>query len=354
VSGPAHAVRNRFRKGGGTTVTWSTADVRLHTIGVVLPAHDEAGHVGAVIRTLPAWVDHVYVVDDMSGDDTADAARAVGDPRVTVITHERNTGVGGAMVTGYRAGLADGCDVIVKMDADGQMHPGDMELLVDPVVRGLADYAKGNRFYMVGGVKGMPAERKLGSAVLTFMTKAASGYWHMFDAQCGYTAVRSNYLEMIELDRVASDYFFENDMLIRMNAVGARVVDVPAATIYGDEVSDVRIGRVALTFPWRLLRGWARRVIRKYLVTDFGAVGLLLCAAAPLGVFGVVFGAARWAHSITTGQPASTGTVMIAVLPLIVGIQLAVQAFAMEVAESPGARETQRYLHELIVAGRLK
>jgi dolichol-phosphate mannosyltransferase len=240
------------------------------------------------------------------------------------------------------------------MDADGQMHPEELELLVDPVARGLADYAKGNRFIVAGGTKPMPAQRKFGSTVLSFMTKAASGYWHVFDVQCGYTAVRSNYLAMIELERVARDYFFENDMLIRMNAVGARAIDIPAATIYGSEVSDLHIGKVALTFPIRLVRGWLRRVTRKYLITDFGAVGILLSASVPLIGFGAVFGALRWVDSVTSGRAASTGTVMIAVLPIIVGIQLALQAFAMEVAESPGARESQRYLHELIVKGRLR
>lgn len=335
-------------------MSWTAEGTRPHVVGVVLPAHNEADHVGSVIRTLPGWVDHIYVVDDKSTDGTAEAARAAGDPRVTVIVHETNTGVGGAMVTGYRAGLADGCDVLVKMDADGQMHPDEMELLVDPVVRGLADYAKGNRFYVVGGTKPMPASRKFGSTVLSFMTKVASGYWHVFDAQCGYIAARSNYLRMIDLDHVARDYFFENDMLIRMNALGARVVDIPAATIYGAEVSGVRIGRVALTFPARLLIGWSRRVTRKYFITDFGAVGMLLASSLVLVLFGSVFGAVRWFDSIATGHPASTGTVMLAVLPLIVGIQLALQAFAMEVSGSPGARETQRYVHELIVKGRLR
>lgn len=335
-------------------MTWSEEGVRPHVVGVVLPARNEAGHIGGVVDSMPPWVDHIYVVDDASSDGTAEAAGAVGDRRLTVITLERNAGVGGAMIAGYHAGVADGCDVLVKMDADGQMRTDELQRLVEPIVRGLAEYAKGNRFLVVGRTGSMPAHRKAGGVVLSLVTKMASGYWHVFDAQCGYTAVRADYLSMIQLDDVAKDYFFENDMLIRLNATGARVVDVPAATIYGDEVSDVRIGRVALTFPPRLARGWLRRVTRKYMVADFGAIGLLILAGLVLCLFGTAFGAYHWIESVAEGYPASTGTVMIAVLPLMVGVMLLLQAFAMEVTESPGAIETRSYLRELAVRSALR
>jgi len=318
---------------------------------VILPAHNEAELIGGVIKSLPEWVSSVVVVDDVSSDDTCDVVKALGDPRVTLVRHTENTGVGGAMVTGYKAALELDCDILVKMDADGQMAPSDLPRLVRPLVDGVAEYAKGNRFYVINANRSMPKTRKFGSVILTFMTKMSSGYWHTFDSQCGFTAMRAHMLKMIDLDAVAQDYFFENDMLIWLNTTNARVVDVPIKTLYGDEVSDVRISKVMWSFPPRLIRGWFFRVGRKYLLMDFGAIGALGLFGTALTAFGAIFGAYRLILSNITGVVTTTGTVMFAVLPVIVGIQCLLQAFVMEVAQSPGADETQRYIHELIDSG---
>jgi dolichol-phosphate mannosyltransferase len=241
----------------------------------------------------------------------------------------------------------------LKMDADGQMNPGNLERLCRPLADNLADYVKGNRFYVLNANESMPGQRKFGSIALSFMTKVASGYWHVFDSQCGYTAIRASFLRMIDLDRIARDYFFENDMLIWLSTTGARVVDVPVSTLYGREVSDVSIGRVILTFPPRLLGGLFFRIMRSYFVLDFGAIGGLLASGLALMAFGLIFGSIKWIQGSDAGVPATTGTVMIAVLPLIVGVQLVLQAFAMEVSESPGAEETRQVVHQLTVRGSL-
>jgi dolichol-phosphate mannosyltransferase len=323
-----------------------------HTkICVILPAHNEAELIGGVIRSLPEWVSAVVVVDDVSSDDTCEVVEALNDPRVTLVRHTENTGVGGAMVTGYKTALELDCDILVKMDADGQMAPSDLPRLVRPLVNGAAEYTKGNRFYVVNANRSMPSTRKFGSVVLTFMTKMSSGYWHVFDSQCGFTAMQAHLLKMVDLDAVAKDYFFENDMLIWLNTVDARVVDVPIKTLYGEEVSDVRIGKVMWSFPPRLVRGWFFRVARKYLLMDFGAIGALGIFGTVLAAFGAIFGGYHWVLSNLTGVVSTTGTVMIAVLPLIVGIQCLLQAFLMEVSDSPGAKETRRYIHELIDTG---
>ncbi len=325
-----------------------------HTkICVILPAHNEAELIGGVIKSLPEWVSAIVVVDDVSSDDTCSVVEALGDPRVTLVCHTENTGVGGAMVSGYKAALELDCDILVKMDADGQMAPSDLPRLVRPLVNGLAEYTKGNRFYVINANRSMPKTRKFGSVVLTFMTKMSSGYWHIFDSQCGFTAMRAHLLKMIDLDAIANDYFFENDMLIWLNTVDARVVDVPIKTLYGDEVSDVRIGKVMWSFPPRLIRGWFFRVARKYLLMDFGAIGALGMFGTALTAFGGIYGAYRLIQANLTGVPTTTGTVMFAVLPLIVGIQCLLQAFLMEVAASPGAKETRRYIHDLIDTGDL-
>lgn len=320
-------------------------------ITAVLPAHNEAAHIGAVISSIPSWVQRIIVVDDCSTDATADVVGELDDLRVHVIRHERNTGVGGAMKTGYREAVAGGADIVAKLDADGQMRPDELERLVEPLILGLADYCKGNRFYFRGAVASMPGYRNFGNTLLSLLTKAASGYWHVYDSQCGFTVVRAAFLQLIDLDALADDYFFENSMLIEMNLLNARVVDVPVTTIYGSETSGVNLGRVVLSFPPRLVAGGARRFWRKHLVTDFDATTILVLAGLILTAFGLGFGAFHWYRSVATGVIASTGTVMIAVLPLIIGIQLVIQAFSIAVQASPGARETAQYVRTLVERG---
>jgi glycosyltransferase involved in cell wall biosynthesis len=321
------------------------------TLAVVIPAHNEETHIGAVLAAIPAWVDRVIVVDDASTDGTVHVAEACGDPRVTVLRHDHNRGVGAAMRTGYRHAINGGFDLAAKMDADGQMLAEELERLVEPFAMGLADYAKGNRFYFRGAADSMPAHRGFGNTALSFLTKFASGYWHVYDSQCGFTVTRVPFLKLIDLDDLSEDYFFENDMLIKLNTLNARVVDVPISTVYGQERSGVKPGRVVLSFPPRLFARGTRRFWRKHLVTDFSPIGFLTIAGMAFGAFGTVFGGYHWALSVATGHVASTGTVMIAVLPLILGIQLLVQAFSLSVQASPGAREAAAYVAHFIARG---
>ena len=320
-------------------------------VAIVLPAFNEARHVADVVRDIPAWVDSVIVVDDGSTDGTGSAVTALSDPRVELIAHDRNRGLGAAMRTGYRAALAGGCDLVVKMDADGQMAPAELGRMLEPHALGLAEYTKGNRFYFHGRTRGMPGHRSFGNNVLSLLTKLASGYWHVYDSQCGYTVINREYLALLDLDALPDDYFFENAMLLHLNALGARVVDVPTSTIYGAEVSGVGIVRVALTFPSRLLVAGATRFWRKHLVTDFSPIGVLTLLGMFALVFGTAFGGFHWWLSVQTRQIASTGTVMIAVLPLAFAVQMLAQAFTMSVLSSPGAAETASYVRLLIARG---
>lgn len=324
---------------------------RTSRVAVVLPSYNEGSHISEVITTVPEWVDDIIVVDDASTDATGAIVQGLDDPRVRYIRRETNGGVGAAMVDGYRACLELGAHIAVKMDADGQMHPDDLSRLVRPVAAGAADYAKGNRFYFRNATLGMPRIRGFGNSLLSFLTKAASGYWHVFDSQCGYTAIRTSFLRLLDLDQVATDYFFENDMLIRLNALNARVFDVPVTTLYGSETSHVNVGRVALTFPLRLAANGVRRFWRKYLITDFGAIAILTMTGAILLAFGGLWGAYHWWLSITQGVPATSGTVMIAVLPLILGFQLLLQALALSVTAAPGATGSAEYVRLLIAEG---
>lgn len=310
-------------------------------VGVVLPAHNESRHLAGVVADLPDWVDTVLIVDDASTDDTLAVALDLADERVRVIQHDVNTGVGGAMRSGYQAALAEGCDVVVKMDGDGQMDAAELLVLLRPVRLGMADYAKGNRFRQTGRPPDMPRHRWFGNVMLSFLTKVASGYWHVFDPQCGFTAVTASSLRRLNLDAVATDYFFENDMLIRLNVIDARVVDVSTAALYGAEQSGLRVHRILWTFPFRLLRGFAWRFVKRHVVNDFGLVAVLSLAGAAATLFGVVFGVYHWVESAATGNVATAGTVMIAVVPLILGVQMLLQALSLEVQGSSGAEETR-------------
>lgn len=312
-----------------------------HGYAVILPAHNESRHLAATVGGIPAWIDGIFIVDDASSDDTLHVAEGLADARVRVLHHEKNQGVGGAMVTGFRAALDAGYDVIIKMDADGQMDPQELSTLIHPIGLGMAEYVKGNRFRQTGRPPSMPGSRWFGNVALSFLTKVASGYWHVFDSQCGFLAITAHTLRRLKLDGIARDYFFENDMLIRLNVIDARVVDVATAALYGTETSYVRIGRVTWSFPWRLARGFLWRFVKRHIVNDFGLIALLAIVGSVLALFGLAFGIAAWVSSASSGLTATTGTVMIAVLPLIIGIQMLLQALSIEVQNSPGAQETR-------------
>jgi glycosyltransferase involved in cell wall biosynthesis len=233
-------------------------------VAVVVPAYNEEALVGTVISTMPDVVDEIFVVDDGSLDGTAGAAMAVGDGRVTVLRNSVNSGVGGAILNGYRKVVAGGYDVAVVMAGDAQMDPHYLPALLDTLVELGCDFAKGNRFYSRSSFRGMPRYRIVGNVVLSLMTRLASGYWHIFDSQNGYTAIRREILERLPLDRIARGYAFENDMLVHLNMVGARVRDVPIPAVYGRELSKIRLRSVAPALAWLLFRRFWMRLWRKY------------------------------------------------------------------------------------------
>jgi len=288
-------------------------------------------------------VRYIVVVDDASADGTGDVVETLNDDRVTLLRRETKGGVGAAMRSGYRHAMSTACDIIVKLDADGQMDPEEISRLVWPIQLDLAEYAKGNRFRVIGQPSGMPPLRWVGNVGLSFLNKVANGYWHVFDPQCGFTAIHSSRLALLDLDRIATDYFFENDMLVNLNVMDARVVDVAISTRYGSETSTLSVWRTLVSFPLRLAHRFVWRVVKRHLVWDFGAIGALVILGLILSLFGLIFGSYEWARSIELNTRASTGTVMLAVLPLIIGIQFLLQALMMEIQSSPGAAETRAY-----------
>jgi glycosyltransferase involved in cell wall biosynthesis len=258
----------------------------------------------------------------------------VTDPRVRVIVHERNRGVGGAVITGYRRALADGADVIVKVDGDGQMDPALIPRFVQPLRRGLADYTKGNRFFRLEDVAGMPATRLIGNAVLSFLSKLSTGYWRVFDPTNGYTAVDARVLNLVPLEKLAQGYFFESDLLFRLNTVRAVVLDIPIKAHYGAP-SSLRVLRELPVFAWKHAVNFLKRIGYNYFLRDFNVASLQWLLAPPLIVFGLTFGAHAWLASIESGIEATAGTVMLAALPLILGIQLLLSALHFDIDNRP-------------------
>jgi dolichol-phosphate mannosyltransferase len=308
---------------------------RDQRIVVVVPTYNEERHIAGVITTMPHFVDHIVIVDDCSRDETARVVSSTADKRVTLLSTARNSGVGGATIVGYKRGLQLGGEILVKMDGDGQMLPEYLGQLLDALIDGGYDYAKGNRFLLPEYLPQMPPQRLLGNVALTFMTKSATGYWNVFDPQNGYTAIKNAALERIDLNKVHKRFFFENDMLWQLGLWDARVKDVAIPAKYGQEVSSLSPLRILFTFPQLLVKRWISRVWHKYVIIDFSVIALFLALGSVLFAWGFVFGAYLWIRSALTGDPSSTGSVMLCVLPLILGFQLLLQAIVLDIEHTP-------------------
>jgi glycosyltransferase involved in cell wall biosynthesis len=305
-----------------------------HRIAAVVPAYNEEKLIATVIETMPDYVDMIIVIDDKSADRTSEVARATGDPRLTVIRHEVNTGVGGAIVTGHRAALDAGADINVVMAGDAQMDPSYLPGLLDPIVHEGYGFAKANRFYSTGSYHGMPAYRIFGNIALSFLTKFASGYWHIFDPQNGYTATRRDVLQRLPLEQLAKRYSFENDVLINLNILRVPATDVPIPAVYGNEVSSIKLSRVGPEISNLLIRGLWRRFLWKYVVHSFSPVALFAIGGLLLTLFGTAVGI--WTIIETIGPPAATaGSVILAVAPWLLGMQMLMYALLLDIQESP-------------------
>lgn len=306
-----------------------------HSVYVVIPSYNVAAHIAQVIADIPDYVDGVVAVDDCSGDHTPEVLRTVADPRLVVVSHTQNRGVGGAMVTGFEKAAGLGADILVKVDGDGQMDPRYLPALLDAIVDEGYAYGKGNRLLDGQALGCMPRTRFIGNLVLTFLTKAASGYWHLMDPQNGFVAVRASVWAMLDHSRIATGYFFENDMLVNLNILNARAKDVPMPARYQGETSSMCLRRVIPIFTWLLLQRIMHRFYTKYMLRDFSPIALFVLSGLPMLLWGVGFGACAWWTSAQEGTFASTGTVMLSVLPLLLGFQLMLQALVLDIHETP-------------------
>ena len=304
-------------------------------ICVIIPLYKARDKIAGVLHSLPEFVRMIVVVDDCSPDDSYECARAAGDERVHFVRHEYNQGVGGAVLSGYQKAVELGAEIIVKMDSDGQMDPTYIIPLITPILMGQADYTKGNRFLHAKELKSMPFVRRVGNAGLSFLTKAASGYWNIFDPTNGYTAIHASVIPALDTNRLHRRYFFESSMLIELGMLRAVTRDIYIPARYQDEVSSLVEWKTLFEFPPRLLIGFLRRLMTQYFIRDFSVFSALFLFGMILTLFGLSFGLYHWYLSAITGSIASTGTVMVAVLPFILGSQLLIQAMSVDIQNIP-------------------
>lgn len=305
-------------------------------IAVVMPCYRVASRVLGVIERIGPEVGWIIAVDDACPEGSGDIIeQECRDPRVRVLRHEQNRGVGGAVLTGYRATMELPVKAVVKLDGDGQMDPALIPALCEPLLRGRADYVKGNRFYKVSHTAGMPVVRLLGNAVLSFLTKLSSGYWQLFDPTNGFTAVHHAVLSELDYEKIAKRYFFESDLLYHLNQLRAVVIEMPMASTYGGEPSSLKPLRVIWPFLRGNLRNGLKRIFYSYFLRGFSVASIELVLGVTMFLFGLVFGICHWWLSAAGSVPATAGTVMLAALPLILGIQFLISWLGFDIASEP-------------------
>jgi dolichol-phosphate mannosyltransferase len=301
-------------------------------IAVVIPTYRARAHILRVLECIGPEVTRIYIVDDDCPEKSGRLVEAQShDSRVQVLYNDKNLGVGGASLVGMKRAAADGAEVIVKIDSDGQMDPALIPSFVGVILAGEADYSKGNRFFEPEGILAMPVVRLIGNAGLSFLAKISTGYWHTFDPTNGFFAIHASLIRLLPLHKISKRYFFESDLLFRLNILAARVIDVPMHSHYGDEVSNLKPHREILGFAMAHLRNFIKRILYSYFIRDFSFASLELLFGLVLTLFGILYGFHKWG----TNAPATAGTVMIAALPIVVGSQLLLSFLNYDIQSVP-------------------
>jgi dolichol-phosphate mannosyltransferase len=305
-------------------------------VAVIIPCYRVKSHILDVIGRVGGEVSHIYVVDDACPESSGEFVRAnCTDARVKVLQNDENRGVGGAVMAGYQAALRDGADILVKVDGDGQMDPALIPRFIRPIAAGQADYSKGNRFYDLTRIGQMPTIRLLGNAALSFIGKLSTGYWNVFDSTNGFTAIHAKVARRVAFDKVSPRYFFESDMLFRLNIIRAVVADIPMDAHYGEEHSNLKIRRIIGEFVVKHTRNFFKRVLYNYFLRDMTVASLELIVGAALFTFGLVFGGYHWLRGLASGVATPLGTIMLAALPTMLGLQMLLAFVGFDVANVP-------------------
>lgn len=313
------------------------------SIAVIIPSYKVSNQILDVLSKIGPEVDHIYVVDDACPEGTGKlVSKKCRDSRVQVIQNEVNLGVGGAVKAGIRAALNDGAKVLVKVDGDGQINPALIPQIVAPLLDGSADYAKGNRFFNVEKIKEMPTVRILGNLGLSFFSKLSSGYWDIFDPNNGFIAIRSETADKLPFTKMSDRYFFESDMLFRLNLIRAVVVDVPMEPVYGDEISNLKPFSSFFEFSFKHTRNFLKRILYNYYLREFNLASLELLLGSFLIGFGLFVGGRGWIHSLNYGAPTQTGTLILTAMTFLSGLQLLLGFFAYDISNIPRHHHTSQ------------
>ncbi len=305
-------------------------------LAVVIPCYKVKNHILNVLASIGPEVERIYVVDDCCPEKSGRFVEEVcTDDRVEVVYNIVNTGVGGAVMAGYRKAISDGMDIFIKIDGDDQMDPSLIMDFVSPIISGSADYTKGNRFFNLEKIRAMPKVRLFGNAALSFMTKLSSGYWELFDPTNGYTAIHRDAAKQLPFEKISSRYFFETDILFRLNTLRAVVVDIPMDAKYGDEVSNLKVSKIVGEFFLKHMRNMSKRIFYNYYLRDMSLASIELPIGLSLIFAGGCIGFSHWFDSVQSGVPAAAGTVMLSALPIILGTQLVLAFIGYDIASSP-------------------
>jgi glycosyltransferase involved in cell wall biosynthesis len=305
-------------------------------LAVIIPCYRVKRHISDVIGKIGPYIKTIYVIDDCCPEQTGRFVHEhLTDPRIRVLYHEINQGVGAATLTGMRTAVADGADILIKIDGDDQMDTSLIPRFTQPIVEGLADYTKGNRFFFLNDLHAMPPARIFGNAALSFMSKISSGYWNLFDPTNGFLAIHSGVLNILPHDRIARRYFFESDLLHHLYLAEAVVLDIPIKARYGDEESNLKISKVIPQFLGKHITNFLRRLGLKYFLRDFSIGTVYLLSGTAFFGFGLSFGTYSWIHNALSGAASTAGTVMLAALPTLIGIQFLVGFISYDIFQVP-------------------
>jgi len=320
-------------------------NIATSRVAVVIPSYKVTEHILGVISGIGPDIWRIFVIDDACPDGSGKLVEKMcTDHRIRVVYHEHNQGVGGAVMTGYKSAIEDGAHIIIKIDGDGQMNTDLIPYFIAPLLSGSADYTKGNRFFDIDNINKMPPLRIFGNAVLSFMAKLSTGYWNLFDPTNGYTAIHAGIARNLPFDKISKRYFFETDMLFRLNTLCAVVVDIPMDAKYGDEVSNLKIKSIVGEFLIKHVRNFCKRIFYNYYLRDLSVASLELPFGVLLIFFGTFYGLYQWISSSMNNMATPAGTVMFAALPIIIGLQLLLAFLGYDISRIPKVPRQRGFL----------
>jgi len=309
-----------------------------HSIAVVIPCYKVETQIQKVVAEIPDYITSIILVNDASPDKTGEvlAHLAEGNSKITVLNHFENQGVGGAMITGFQEAIKQNNEVVIKIDGDGQMDISYFEKMLHTIFEGKYNFVKGNRFFDQKMLRKMPAIRRIGNMGMGFLTRMASGYWNIFDPTNGFFCIDTSLLKRVDFSRISKRFFFESSLLIELYYANAKIKDIAMPAIYAEEKSNLSIWRTLFTFPPKLFKAFLRRIWLRYFIYDFNIGSLYIFFGVPLFLFGLIFGIVKWIHYASLHASSPTGTIMIAVISLVLGFQMILAAIQYDInAENP-------------------